>query len=84
MPPTTAARWITRSGRVSDKQPLDVLCLYQIVVAAARHEHFDVRKALELFQDEAAQEAGAAGDDNFSIREVRARCIGCPVDAFMT
>ena len=52
------------------EQPLDCSFFHQIEFLTARHEYFDLRKNAELFNEKFSQEAGAAGDNDFSVREV--------------
>ena len=60
MPPTTAARWMTRSGRLG-QGATDAVRGPEVVLGAARDEDVACARAVSL-GDRAAEEAGAPGD----------------------
>ena len=66
MPPTCAARWITRSGRASAQQAPHGGAVDQIVFGASAGTNGPRASRAQPLDDERAQEAGAAGDDDAS------------------
>ena len=63
MPPTSAARWKTSSGRTSAKQARGVVPAGQVVVGPARHERVLALRP-EAVDEVRAEEAAAAGDED--------------------
>ena len=63
MPPTSAARWKTSSGRASANSRSVSSAQRQVVVGAARDEDV-VTVVLQPLDEVRAEEAAAAGDDS--------------------